>query len=82
MQEIQNPAVVNIRESPLLRVPNMLPKEAAVCPWLFSWAKATLQNFLGFFFFSDSRYQHSRNLCLDLLTGKYQTKVTVVRLFY
>lgn len=44
MQEIQNPAAVNIHESPPLCVPNMLPNEAAVCPWLFSWAKASLQN--------------------------------------
>lgn len=79
MQEVENPAAVNIHESPLLCVPNMLPNEAAVCPWLFSWAKASLQNF---FFFSDSRYRHSRNLCLNLLTSKHQTKTTVVCLHF
>lgn len=45
VQEIQNPAAVNIGESPLLPVPNMLPNRAAVCPWLFHWAKLSLKNF-------------------------------------
>lgn len=77
VQEIQNPAAVNIGESPLLPVPNMLPNRAAVCPWLFHWAKLSLKNF---FLFNLSGYHHSRDVGLDLPTGKHQTKKTVVRL--
>lgn len=46
MQEIQSRAAVNIHESPSLRAPSVLLNQAAVCPWLFSWAKASVQNFI------------------------------------
>lgn len=46
MQEIQSRAAVNIHESPSLRAPSVLPNQAAVCPWLLSRAKASVQNFI------------------------------------
>jgi len=64
VQEIQIPAAVNIHESPPLREPNVLPNGAAVCPWLFSWAKASLQNFIFSVIQSPDIIEISVSICL------------------